>query len=656
MQGGETLAGIAAQLWGDASLWYKLASANGLTADSAMTTGQVLAVPAGVVRSTYNADSYRPYDPADMLGDLSPVTPTPAAKRGNKCGAFGKILLVVVAVAVTIVSSGTALALSGAVGSVTQGITTVLSLSGAATVGTSTLIAAGVAGAMVGSAVSQGVGIATGMQDRFDWTGVAMAGLAAGVSGGLAAAGIGSGVAGAALRGALGNTITQGVAMATGLQKRFDWVGLAVAGVTATVGQAVAGDRPSFWRQTAAGAASGIAGAATRSVLTRTSFGDNILAVLPDVIGSTVGRLAARQIAGGGRVSTSAGKAATLSASSTESGSGAQDAPGNPVSTARNINAGTAIDELSIAREAAPIYGPAEPGVSYAVQTDDELIVTGDLSKRTIAIDYSLISWLAPSPSMLFPSGSITPYSNPLGQYFTQLPNAWQGFHYAGRDYRSAAEAQAFGMPVLVDALSPRREYEARRDAAFLASIGSGPLGLGPIAYVLGSGPERINASGSLDVALGGLMQGVALRPVGRTTQLSTSRPELEPLSRSSVGTDGISSASRTTTGVRADLPAGSFSISDWSGYPAGVPKPQGPFRIVEGTEYDLARAAANKANGAIRKEQGLVGQPVDVHDIQPVKFGGSPTDPANKVILPRGFHRQQVTPWWNRLQSQLGY
>ncbi|PXA90060.1 hypothetical protein DMC47_28025, partial [Nostoc sp. 3335mG] len=88
VQGGETLAGIAAQLWGDASLWYKLATANGLTADSALTTGQVLTVPAGIVRSTYNADSYKPYDPSDVMGDLNPVTPTPKAKR-NKCGAFG---------------------------------------------------------------------------------------------------------------------------------------------------------------------------------------------------------------------------------------------------------------------------------------------------------------------------------------------------------------------------------------------------------------------------------------------------------------------------------------------------------------------------------------------------------------------------------------
>jgi len=39
---------------------------------------------------------------------------------------------------------------------------------------------------------------------------------------------------------------------------------------------------------------------------------------------------------------------------------------------------------------------------------------------------------------------------------------------------------------------------------------------------------------------------------------------------------------------------------------------------------------------------------------IQPVKFGGNPTDLANKVILDRNFHRQEVTPWWNQLLSDL--
>ena len=101
-------------------------------------------------------------------------------------------------------------------------------------------------------------------------------------------------------------------------------------------------------------------------------------------------------------------------------------------------------------------------------------------------------------------------------------------------------------------------------------------------------------------------------------------------------------------------LKEGSFSIADWSGYPAGVPKPAGPFRLLEGAEYDTARAAANQANNEIRLQQGLRRQPVDVHEIQPVKFGGSPTDPANKIILDRALYQQQVTPWWNQLQRNI--
>lgn len=301
VQAGDTLSGIADQIWGDASLWYKLATANGLGADSVLVAGQVLTIPAGVVRSTYNADTYKPYDPTDVLGDINP---NPKAKRGNKCGGFGKILLVAVAVAATIFTSGAAIAaLSGSVGSVMQGVGTLLALKGSAAVGVSTLIAAGVVGGAVGSAVSQGVGLALGIQDKFNWAGVAMAGLSGGVGAGLAAAPLGSGVLGATTRGLLGNVITQGVAMATDQQKRFDWVGLGVAGVSAAVGQGIAGNSKSFWVQTGAGAASSLAGAATRSILTETSFGDNILAVLPDVIGSTVGRFVARELADVSKIS-----------------------------------------------------------------------------------------------------------------------------------------------------------------------------------------------------------------------------------------------------------------------------------------------------------------------------------------------------------------
>ena len=46
-QGGETLAGLAAQLWGDASLWYKLAEANGMSAGASLAaaTNFATAIP-----------------------------------------------------------------------------------------------------------------------------------------------------------------------------------------------------------------------------------------------------------------------------------------------------------------------------------------------------------------------------------------------------------------------------------------------------------------------------------------------------------------------------------------------------------------------------------------------------------------------------------
>lgn len=67
---------------------------------------------------------------------------------------------------------------------------------------------------------------------------------------------------------------------------------------------------------------------------------------------------------------------------------------------------------------------------------------------------------------------------------------------------------------------------------------------------------------------------------------------------------------------------------------------------------YEAARKAADKANNAIRREHGLVRVPVDVHKVNPLKFGGSPTDPANKIILLHDIHRQQVTLWWSKCKE----
>ena len=95
------------------------------------------------------------------------------------------------------------------------------------------------------------------------------------------------------------------------------------------------------------------------------------------------------------------------------------------------------------------------------------------------------------------------------------------------------------------------------------------------------------------------------------------------------------------------------FSIKNWSGYPQGVPKPSGPYRILEEAEYDAARNAANNANRALRNAQDLAGH--ELHEIHPVKFGGDPIDPANKLPMTRGDH-SAVTTWWNGLQKAIGY
>ena len=98
----------------------------------------------------------------------------------------------------------------------------------------------------------------------------------------------------------------------------------------------------------------------------------------------------------------------------------------------------------------------------------------------------------------------------------------------------------------------------------------------------------------------------------------------------------------------------GSFSVLDWTGYAPYLPRPTGPLTLVEGADYTSARAAADEVNNALREGFGLRGVGMDIHEIQPIKFGGSPTDPLNKMILPRILHRQIVTPFWNRLQRDV--
>ena len=254
---GDTLQTIAQGAYGDSSLWYRIADANGLASNADLRVGQTLSIPnrVGTVHN-YGANSavggasgtgsFKPYDPSKVQGDSTPNLPAPQAEDGG-CGGLGQILIIIVAIVVTVYTAGAA---SGFVGGFAQTMAAGAGvLGGSAGVGAA--IGYGIVGGAVGSIASQAVGIAIGVQTEFSWKGVALAAIGGAVSGGLGASGAfsGLGAAGSVItRAAVGNALTQGIAVVTGLQDQFSWKGVAAAavgaGVSFGIGQALGADAP----------------------------------------------------------------------------------------------------------------------------------------------------------------------------------------------------------------------------------------------------------------------------------------------------------------------------------------------------------------------------------------------------------------------------
>jgi hypothetical protein len=319
VQAGDTLQSIAQAVWGDANFWYLIADANGLDSTSQLVAGQVLAIPNKVANAHNSSTTYDVYDPNAHIGDVSPTQPF-RPQTDNGCGVLGQILLAVIAVAVSIVSAGAALAaIVPGITSIGAGISALggaIGLGGATAAGVSVtageFIAAGAIGGAIGSVASQGVGVATGIQKSFNWGAVGLSALGGAVGAGIGPGGV-FGEAGAfgglagdigsfgvgLLRGAVSDAITQGVGVATGMQKSFNWGEVAAAGVGAGVISAVGANLPiriggqvsPFATRLVAGMAGDIAGAATASLISGTDFGDNIIKGLPGVISATIGSI-----------------------------------------------------------------------------------------------------------------------------------------------------------------------------------------------------------------------------------------------------------------------------------------------------------------------------------------------------------------------------
>jgi len=283
VQSGDTLSSIAQAVWGDSSLWYEIADVNGLDGTETLIAGQNLVIPNKVTNIHNDSSTYRVYDPNAAIDDASPSLVKPPKKGG--CGIFGQILLAVIAVAVTYFSAGsltTALgpvlggALAGAAGSVASQAV------GLATGIQTKFDFKGLALAAVGGAVGGGLK-ELGKFAQVNKIGGAFGKVANFVSG--------SGIINSAVRGVLGSVITQGVGVATKLQGRFDWGSVAAAGVGGGVDPMLGGG-------VLGSIGGGLAGAAAASLVTGRDFGDTLISSLPSIISNTVGNLLAGQVAG----------------------------------------------------------------------------------------------------------------------------------------------------------------------------------------------------------------------------------------------------------------------------------------------------------------------------------------------------------------------
>jgi len=290
VQAGDTLRAIAARIFGDGSLWYVIADANGLQvgpdAELVDQVGWSLRIPNEVLSLSNTSSSYKPFDISDALGDTTPTQPMPPPPRPQKkgCGVIGQILIIVVAIVVTWLTAGaTAYAFSGST-----------SLAGLTTA--QAVVAASV-GAAAGSAASQGVAIAIGAQDSFSWKAVASAGITGGILGGTdlgALFGNNPSFGQMMLQGAVNSSVSQGVNIALGLQKSFSWKEVAISGLSSAVagevsqrvGEGISGTPYGDWARVGAGAAAGVA-----SALVRRSMGGRMEtdAVLADVFGNAIG-------------------------------------------------------------------------------------------------------------------------------------------------------------------------------------------------------------------------------------------------------------------------------------------------------------------------------------------------------------------------------
>ena len=208
LQTGDTLESIALQVYGDASLWYLIADANGITnlkacageSGSQLHVGQRLNIPPASGSQHHSNATHKVMNASEMIGDTSATTPLPpappmATKNSNKSPwrIMAMVAVAIVATVATVMSAGALGALLttgnifGAGGGLTGLITNGLSVLGGscATLGVAGSVGAGFAAGFIGSIAGQTAAAAFQLQQGIDLKSALLTGLATAATAGV---------------------------------------------------------------------------------------------------------------------------------------------------------------------------------------------------------------------------------------------------------------------------------------------------------------------------------------------------------------------------------------------------------------------------------------------------------------------------------------
>jgi hypothetical protein len=262
---------IAQQVYGDASLWYVVADANGFDeASDIPAAGQTLKLPE-VTTNSNTAETFKPYNPRQISGSTTPALPQAPmpAPSAHHCSTLAQIVVIAVVIVASIYTAGAAAEAFGATSGATFSTgASVLAGSSVAGVSTAEGIAAAAIGGAVGDAAGQLAGDALGVHQGFSWGEVAGAGLGAGITAGLAgeisggqtiaqlhdAGGIANDarIAGIGAAGAIGSYSGEKL---VGQPAHFSWASIAAAavGTEATTALSLNSTLTQKWGQAAGG-------------------------------------------------------------------------------------------------------------------------------------------------------------------------------------------------------------------------------------------------------------------------------------------------------------------------------------------------------------------------------------------------------------------